>query len=102
MIQVRFSRGIELPAHGLWLDPWDEKPFAFVSHAHSDHVGKHREIIASAATARLMAARLPGTRVQHELEFEIATHIHDMEITLLPAGHVFGSAQFFLETEDDS
>ena len=32
MIEVRYERGVYLPAQNLWLDPRDAKPFAFVSH----------------------------------------------------------------------
>lgn len=102
MLDLRYHRGLELPAHGLWLDPWDARPFAFVSHAHSDHVGQHQEIIASRGTATLMKARLPGQRVEHILEFERTTELRGMRITLLAAGHIFGSAQFFLEDDHDS
>ena len=52
VIEVRYERGIYLPAQDLWLDPWDAKRFAFVSHAHSDHIAPHREIIVSERTAR--------------------------------------------------
>lgn len=97
MIAIRFHRGIELPDHGLWLDPWDEKPFAFVSHAHSDHIGNHREIILSKATSLLMRERLPGQRAEHALDFGRTTHLHGFAVTLLPAGHIFGSAQCFLQ-----
>jgi DNA ligase 1 len=48
VIQVRYERGVYLPNEDLWLDPWDRKPFAFVSHAHSDHIAAHDEIIVSA------------------------------------------------------
>ncbi|MDP9291876.1 MAG: ATP-dependent DNA ligase [Verrucomicrobiota bacterium] len=102
MLDIRYHRGLELPAQGLWLDPWDAKPFAFVSHAHSDHVGQHWEIIASRGTAKLMQARVPGQRIEHILEFEQTTDLRGMQITLLAAGHIFGSAQFFLEDENDS
>ena len=81
MINVRYERGVELPDHGIWLDPWDRKPFAFVSHAHSDHIGNHAEIITSATTAMLMNERMPGQRIEHVLEFGKATRIRDMGIT---------------------
>jgi len=102
LIPVRFHRGIELPGHSLWLDPWERKPFAFVSHAHSDHIGNHSEAILSAATARLMRARLPGKRIEHLLEFGVPREFRGMRVTLLPAGHILGSAQFYLEEEGES
>jgi hypothetical protein len=98
--EVVYRRGVYLPAHDLWLDPWDDQPFAFVSHAHSDHIARHREVILSITTARLMAARLPGERLEHRLEFlQPAEHIRPgLRITLLPAGHIAGSAQALVES----
>jgi DNA ligase-1 len=98
--EIAYRGGVHLPLYDLWLDPWDDQDFAFVSHAHSDHIGRHREVILSTITARLMAARLPGERVEHRLEFmQPATGLRPgMQITLLPAGHIAGSAQAFIET----
>jgi DNA ligase-1 len=97
VVEVQYERGVYLPNERIWLDPWDPKPFAFVSHAHSDHIAAHEEIIVSERTARLMQARLPGARNEHVLVFGEATEVHGLRVTLLPAGHIFGSAQFFLE-----
>ena len=99
---VRYQRGVFLPTHDLWLDPWDNQGFAFVSHAHADHIGLHREVILSTVTARLMHARLPDQRRQeHRLEFgqTVADIRPDLRITLYPAGHIAGSAQSFIESE---
>src|SRR3982751_1138858 len=102
MIDVRFERGVYLPRQELWLDPWDAKRFAFVSHAHSDHIAPHDEIIVSERTARLMQSRLPGSRSEHVLNFGEKKIVRGLDITLVPAGHIFGSAQFFLETDSGS
>jgi DNA ligase-1 len=99
VIKVQYERGVYLPAQDLWLDPRDAKPFAFVSHAHSDHIAPHKEIIVSERTARLMQARLPGKRNEHVLPFGEKRTVRDVDVTLLPAGHIFGSAQIFLENE---
>jgi DNA ligase 1 len=102
VIDVRYERGVFLPQQNLWLDPWEAKDFAFVSHAHSDHIAPHREIIVSERTARLMRARLPGKRKEIILPFNREKDVRGMQVTLLPAGHIFGSAQLFLRTENDS
>jgi DNA ligase-1 len=102
VIEVRYERGVYLPNEDIWLDPSDAKPFAFVSHAHSDHIAPHDEIIVSERTARLMQARMPGERNEHVLNFGEKTIVRGLDVTLIPAGHIFGSAQFFLETESGS
>src|SRR5438876_2159092 len=102
MIEVRYERGVYLPKQDLWLDPWDAKPFAFVSHAHSDHIAPHEEIILSERTARLMQTRLPGARKEHVLPFGESQTVHNIDVTLLPAGHIFGSAQLFLSAEKET
>ena len=99
MIDVTYHCGLELAAHSMWLDPHCARPFAFVSHAHSDHIGRHTEVLATAATARLMRARLGGRRIEHVLEFGRTAHFRGLDVTLLPAGHILGSAQFFAETD---
>ena len=102
MIQVRYDRGVLLPEQDLWLDPWDAKPLAFVSHAHSDHIAPHDEIIVSERTARLMQARMPGARREQIVPFGQPARVRGLDIMLLPAGHIFGSAQLFIQTEDGS
>jgi ATP-dependent DNA ligase I len=96
-MKVTFERGILLPELNLWLDPQDERDTAFVSHAHSDHIGNHREVILSETTAKLMAARLPGRRVEHALPFHSLVDFRGASVTLLPAGHIFGSAQIHFQ-----
>ena len=49
-----------------------------------------------------MQARLPGERHEHVLNFGERTSIRGLDVTLIPAGHIFGSAQFFLETKHGS
>jgi len=102
MISIRYERGLEIPEHGLWLDPSDGKPFAFVSHAHSDHIASHGEVIATSATARLMRARLASAGQEHLLEFGQRARFRDIEITLLSAGHILGSAQALVESAHGS
>ena len=103
------SGGVFLPRLGLWLDPGARQTGpekAFISHAHADHIGAHREVILSAATARLMRARLGGKRVEHILPFGESRWFAGGEIpyrlTLLPAGHILGSAMAFIEAETET
>jgi DNA ligase-1 len=102
MIEVCYERGVYLPRQNLWLDPWDPKRFAFVSHAHSDHIAPHEEIIVSERTSRLLQHRMPGRRIEHVLPFGEKRSVHGLDLTLLPSGHIFGAAQCFLFGHDET
>ncbi len=110
VLALQFHQGgVYLPNLDLWLDPhWPrtgpEK--VFVSHAHSDHVAQHREVILSAPTSRLMQARVPGKRLEHLLPFgkkhAFNGGARSYQLQLMPAGHIFGSAMARIETEAGS
>jgi len=100
MIEVRHDRALHLPEAGLWLDPRYPKPLAFVSHAHSDHTGRHEKTIATPTTLRLMQARMgewDGEKIG--LPFGETRDFGKFRLRLLPAGHVLGSAQGFIEMD---
>ncbi len=100
--------GIHLPRLGLWLDaPTARREPVFVSHAHSDHTARHREVILSRPTARLMSARLGGKRIERVLEFGESCRFQfagreEFQLTSLPAGHIFGSAMSYIECAGES
>ncbi len=102
MREVGYQRGVHLPALDLWLDPAGRREFAFVSHAHSDHVGRHRETVLSAATSRLMRARLGASPCEHVLALGETRELRGVQFTLLPAGHIHGAAQLHLADERSS
>ncbi len=103
MIEVRFHRGIYLPEPDLWLDPWDAKPHAFISHAHADHVARHESAICSDVTAALLRARF---RIAEHRLAPLAFHVPLMRdgfrLRLLPAGHIPGSAMIHITRLSDN
>ena len=99
LLSIRYHRGVELPAHDFWLDPQLRKQCAFVSHAHSDHVAPHAEVVATPATCAFMRKRMAGKRCERALEFGAPATVCGAAVTLLPAGHILGSAQIFVETD---
>ena len=100
MIEVRYERGVYLPKQDVWLDPWEAKDFGFVSHAHGDHIAPHKEVIVSQRTACLMRVRLPGSRIEHALPFSERRSVRAIDVMLIPAGHIFGSAQCLIFADE--
>ena len=107
---IQFQQGgVHLPQLGLWLDahePQTGPEKVFVSHAHSDHTGFHRDVISTAATARFMQARMGAERVENILPFHESRCFDSGRIPfhmkLLPAGHIFGSAMSWIGAEGQS
>jgi Cft2 family RNA processing exonuclease len=97
--EIQQKHGIHLPQIGWSLDATRRAERAFVSHAHSDHMARHAEVICTHATARLMRARLPSKkRTEHILPFSHTEALTpDCSVTLHPAGHIYGSAQILLD-----
>jgi Cft2 family RNA processing exonuclease len=112
-LTFQFEQGaIHLPEFKLWLDAHqaigpDET--VFVSHAHSDHIAAHARVLLSPPTQRLMRARIAGRREERILEVgrkysaaELGLEPVSYAVTLLPAGHILGSAMSLLEAEGAS
>jgi DNA ligase 1 len=93
LIEVRFQRGLHLPELDLWLDPWDGKPQAFISHAHADHFARHDSALCSDVTAALVHKRfrLAENRIE-AVPFHVPIIRDGFRLRLLPAGHISGSA----------
>ncbi len=103
MIEVAYRRGVFLPELDCWLDPAQKSPRALVSHAHSDHTGRHGTTVATPITLRLMQARmgkLSGDLIA--LPFGETRDFGRFTMRLLPAGHVLGSAQCYIESDAGS
>ena len=101
----RFERGaVHFPELALWLDAHDSrgpKEWAVVTHAHSDHIARHKRVILTDPTARLLRQRLGGQREECVLRFSERRQFSgpggDFALTLLPAGHILGSAMVLVE-----
>jgi Cft2 family RNA processing exonuclease len=101
--EVHQTDGISLPQIGWWLDARRAQSRCFVSHAHSDHIGPHREILATRATASLMRLRVGGRRHETILDFDQPwSSEFGCEMKLFPAGHIFGSAMLHATTDQGS
>jgi len=91
--QVRYRKAVYLSTIDLWLDPRARQEWAFVSHAHSDHIAAHEEAILTAATARFMELRKVTPREVTVLPYGEPYALRGVEFTLWPSGHMLGGAQ---------
>ena len=80
---------------GLYLDARRKRPCGFVSHAHSDHLGRHERTIATRATAALARHRLGDRKGSQVLpaDYRAPFGLGELTLELFSAGHVLGSAQ---------
>jgi Cft2 family RNA processing exonuclease len=98
---VEFRKGVWLPQIGWWLDAQARAERSFVTHAHSDHIARHKAVVCTPATARFLNARLPGRRTITELPFGRPEPLEfGVTATLHPAGHILGSSQVLLNSAE--
>jgi putative mRNA 3-end processing factor len=82
------------------IDPSEPVERAVITHGHADHArAGHKHVLTTPETAAIMAVRY-GT--EHAAEIETAqcrrpTRVGEVTVTLLPAGHILGSAQVVME-----
>lgn len=90
-------QGLFCEPGGFFIDPLRAVDRAVITHAHSDHARPgHRHVLATRETLALMRARMGAERageVQQALGWGEVLGINGVEVRLLPAGHVLGSAQ---------
>ena len=90
---VHWSRGVHLPLCDLWLDPRDRRDLAVVSHAHGDHIARHRAVVCTEPTFRLLSHRVRGSVEPRVLAYGEELDLGEATVSLHPAGHVLGAAQ---------
>ncbi|HEX3881201.1 MAG TPA: ligase-associated DNA damage response exonuclease [Stellaceae bacterium] len=92
--------GLYCEPGGFHIDPTRAVPRAVISHGHADHARPgHGAVLATDGTLAIMRQRYPenaGGELQAAAYGERVT-IGEVAVTLVPAGHVLGSAQIVLE-----
>ncbi|MBL8837087.1 MAG: ligase-associated DNA damage response exonuclease [Alphaproteobacteria bacterium] len=93
-------RGLYVEPAGLFIDPPGAVDRAVITHGHSDHARPgHAHALATPATLAIMRARLGGgfAGTTQALAYGEAIRIGGVDLRLVPAGHILGSAQVVLE-----
>ena len=96
-MNVLFHRGVYLPDLNLWLDSRVKRQSSFVSHAHTDHVARHRAPVLTRGTLRLLRPMFQSASPV-VLDFCEPLETPDYTLTLHPAGHCLGSAQVLIRS----
>lgn len=96
------SNGLYCSIGDFYLDPLKPVQTAVISHAHADHaIGGHQHIYATAATLAFMSLRYGKNagKIKNTISYHQKFAIKEVQITLIPAGHILGSAQVLMEYE---
>jgi putative mRNA 3-end processing factor len=82
------------------IDPWEPVPRAVITHGHGDHARPgHAHVLATEGTIAIMRRRygeLAGGSLQ-SARYGERVALGDVSLSLVPAGHVLGSAQLVIE-----
>jgi putative mRNA 3-end processing factor len=85
-----------LPARGFYIDPVRPVDRAVITHGHADHArAGHGTVAATPETLAIMATRYGEdfTERRQSVAYGETINHNGVEVTLVPAGHVLGSAQ---------
>lgn len=94
--------GLFLSRPRLALDVRRRQPAAFVSHAHSDHIGPHQLAYCTRETALLYQHKLGTHRQTKPMAYGEPLGFGSASLTAYPAGHCLGSAMLLAETDEGS
>ncbi|MDR3108938.1 MAG: MBL fold metallo-hydrolase [Planctomycetaceae bacterium] len=89
-----------LPEGAIALDATSCQPCGFISHAHSDHTGKHELTYCTAETESICRYRMKCKPTQQfrVMEYFKPVTLGGLELTAYPAGHCLGSAMLFAKS----
>jgi putative mRNA 3-end processing factor len=93
-------KGLFCRPGGFHIDPLGGAKRAIVTHGHSDHARPgHQHVLATRETLAVMKARLgaQAPASSQTVGYGERVKIGDVAVTLVPAGHVLGSAQVVIE-----
>ena len=91
-----YDGGLKITRIDLAVDICRRQPRGFISHAHTDHMGRHELAFCTPATSVLYQHRY-GVRQTHLMPYGEALEWNGVQLTTHPAGHVLGSAMLLAD-----
>ncbi|HMT12785.1 MAG TPA: ligase-associated DNA damage response exonuclease, partial [Ignavibacteria bacterium] len=92
------KQGIYCPPADIYIDPWGKVDKAVITHGHSDHARRGaKKYLAHRITVPIIKHRLGSDINAKSAEFGEVITINGVRLSLVPAGHIPGSAQVRLE-----
>ena len=92
------DRGLYCQQADIYIDPWQPVDRAIITHAHGDHARwGSRQYLASREGARVLRTRIGESSDIQLLDYRESVDINGVTVSLIPAGHILGSAQVRLE-----
>ncbi len=97
---------LRVTANGLYCEPGDffidprwPVDRAVITHGHGDHArAGHRRVLATPGTVAIMRHRHPGDATSYQpLPYGEALSLEGVDVKLVPAGHILGSAQVVID-----
>jgi len=104
MSLIQFTdKGLYCPAGDFYIDPWRPVQRAVITHAHSDHArwGSAR-YLSHHLSKGMLRQRLGQDIALQTIGWEEPMRIHDVELTLFPAGHIVGSSMVRVAAHDET
>lgn len=100
-MRIRHTRsdGFQIEGWPVCVDAGRRQTLGIVTHAHTDHAAHHEKIICTPETALLLGARWKRL-VLRAVPYGQGVQLEGARATLLPAGHILGSAMVLLEFGD--
>lgn len=95
--------GLYCPKGRFYIDPWHPVSKAVITHAHADHAYRgHRHYLTQRDGLPILQHRVgkPGSHF-YGLEYGETISIHNVKLSLHPAGHILGSSQVRLEADGE-
>lgn len=98
---IERPEGLFCPAGGFYIDPWQPVERALITHAHGDHARSgSAAYLCTPPCAMLLRRRFGHEATIEQVPYGETTTLGDVRVSFHPAGHILGSAQIRLQSEE--